>query len=221
MTGWIIFGTILLLLLVLLLIPIILRVEYREDWKVTAGYLFLRFPLYPAGEKKKKPSKAEKKPSGEKKKEKKTGGKKMPLTDLVATVLDLVQSAGGGLRMLLRNLRVTDLDLQMAVGRGDAAETGVQYGRLCAYLYGAYAVLEHYIRMKRVRLNLWPDFLAEEDNWTLSFQLRLTPLTAVAAAVRIAASFLWKQIRRKSETKPESSGSDKEQAGACAPAADK
>lgn len=201
MAGWIVFGALMLTFLILLLLPVVIRVEYQGDWRVLVQYLFLRFPVYPSQkEKKVKPKK--KKPSGEpeegeKEKKKKKQGRS--LTDTVEMALDLVSSATGGLRMLFRNLRVSSLRLWLRVGREDAAETGIQYGNCCAYLYSAYALLQHYIRIRRVSLDLQPDFLAEEDRWELSLRARLTPLAVLGAVLYMGASFLHRQMGRKGE----------------------
>ena len=98
----------------------------------------------------------------------------------------------------------------------DAAETGIQYGKLCAYLYSAYAVLRHYIRFRRADLDIRPDFLAEEDRWELSLKARLTPLIVLAAALRMGASFVWKQAAGRKDGPPGAPGAKKEETGAAA-----
>ena len=55
MTGWLIFGGVCLVLLALLLCSATLLVSYEtEKFSVTLRFLFLRFPLLPAGEKSEK-----------------------------------------------------------------------------------------------------------------------------------------------------------------------
>ena len=214
MTGWIIFGAVLLLLLALLLVPVVFRAEYRGDWTVSASYLFFRFPLYPPRAKQKPEKKGRAEGAAGDQIKKKTGER--PFTETVDMLLDLVSSAGGGLRMIFRNFLVYSLKLRVDVGRGDAAETGIQYGKLCAYLYSAYAVLRHYIRFRRADLDIRPDFLAEEDRWELSLKARLTPLIVLAAALRMGASFVWKQAAGRKDGPPGAPEAKKEETGAAA-----
>ncbi|WP_312641635.1 DUF2953 domain-containing protein [Hydrogenoanaerobacterium sp.] len=198
----IIFLCVLGVLLFLLCMPVSVWICWEDKLQVWIGYLFFKIQVNTPEEDAEKLAKEAEKQAKKgaerelKKKEKQTGGKPQALTDMVGIVLDLVQSATGGLRMILRNLRVCDLTLHMTVAAEDASDTAVNYGKTSAYLYGAYAALQNYIKMKRVELDIRPDFLSDEGSFTLRFCVQITPIIALGAALRIGASFLWKMIKR-------------------------
>ncbi len=78
MTGWLIFGGVCLVLLALLLCSATLLVSYEtEKFSVTLRFLFLRFPLLPAGEKSEKKGKNQPK-NGKKKPQKQAANEMKP-----------------------------------------------------------------------------------------------------------------------------------------------
>lgn len=181
-------------LLLLLCLPLSLWIVWENEPEVSVGYLFFRFQLSPAENRPKKEKKQAEKAEKPKKKEEPAQPK--ALADTAALVLDLIRSATGGLAMAVRNLRVRDLKLRMVVAGEDSAQTALEYGKMNACLYGAYAALQNFISIKRASLEIEPDFLAEEGSFVLRFRVLATPLVLLGAALRIGASFLWKQVKR-------------------------
>ena len=189
-------------LLLLLCLPVSLLVDWDGEIRLWVSYLFLKVrinqPKRDAGKLEENEEQEEKKEL--KKKEKKTGSEPQALTDTIEMTLDLIRSATGGVRMLWRNLRVRGLELHMIVAKGDAAGTALEYGRMNAYLHGAYATLRSLVNIDRAVLDLRPDFLSDRGSFTLRFRVRVTPLVVLAAAVRVAASFLWKMAVRGAQS---------------------
>lgn len=188
----------------LLCIRVGLLVRWSDKLELWVCWLFLRIPLKRPVENAEKlateeEKKAKKAAEQKLKKKSKKEGEPRALEDIIAMVLDLAGSATGALRMLLRNLRVSGLNLRVTVAEGDAAETAIQYGRMSAYIYGAYATLQSMVKMKRTRIDIQPDFCAEEGGFTLRFRVSLMPIAVIGAAGLFAAKFLWKTVRRGAE----------------------
>ena len=185
------------ILLFLLCMRVSVWVCWEENVQITIGYLFFKIGLNKPKNAEKRTKKVKKDAENQPDKdEKQADNKPQALTDTVGIVLDLVRSATGGMRMIFRNLLLSDLTLHMTVADEDAAQTAVNFGKISAYLYGAYAALQNYIRMKRITLDIQPDFLSDKGSFTLCFRVQLTPLVVLGAALRIGASFLWKMIKR-------------------------
>lgn len=149
---WILLGLIALIFL-LLCIPVRFDLNYNGETTVFARYLFFKYRVLPAPEKKPEPKK-EKKPS-EKKSEEKTDEKKPNpllqqvkkykeaegLSGLLTLAKDLLKATGTRFGKLLKHIKLKDFDLYVLVGGEDAAETAMLYGEVCAGVYPAVSVL--------------------------------------------------------------------------------
>ncbi len=173
------------LLLLLLLLPLRLSLSYREEaFSAEAGYLFLRFPLYPPRESKKdKPS------PGEEKKEKPPApkGKKPSFLDYLGLFNDLIPLVREVLRHTLGRLTLKKCRVRMTVAGEDAAETGIRYGRAHFLIYELYAFLSHHIKIKEWHFEVAQDYLGGPDAETAEAEvlLKILPLTLLSAGLRL------------------------------------
>ena len=145
---WILLGLIALLFL-LLCIPVRFDLNYNGEATVFIRYLFLKYRVLPAPEKKPEPKK-EKKPSEKKSEEQAEEKKPNPLlqqvkkglTGLLTLAKDLLKATGTRFGKLLKHIKLKDFDLYVLVGGGkDAAEIAILYGEVCAGVYPAVSVL--------------------------------------------------------------------------------
>ena len=149
---WILLGLIVLIFL-LLCIPVRFNLNYNGEATVSMRYLFFKYRVLPAPEKKPKPKK-EKKPSEKKSEEKAKEKKPNPLlrqvkkykeaeglSGLLTLAKDLLKATGTRFEKLLKHIKLKDFDLSVLVGGKDAAEIAILYGEVCAGVYPAVSVL--------------------------------------------------------------------------------
>ena len=113
---------------------------------------------------------------------------------------DLLSAAAEGTGFLVRHfpLRVR---LQMVVAEGDAAETGIRYGRTNAAVYGILASAHHFLRLKKQEISIQPDFTASQGSVEFSLHGRMLPLFALLGTGNIAGRFLAKTLKRNRRTR--------------------
>lgn len=181
MLKWILWA--LLLLLVLLLFCKV-RVELLYlDGALTVRVRILhllRFLVYPVKPKKPRAKKAEKKPKKPKKEKppkeetpKKKGS--MLLGDIVQTLNDLLPLLGRSIDYWLRHLTINRCRVRAVVHREDAAETGLECGKLNAICYTLYAWCRSRIRIKTFSLNIVPNFVNDEEPLNVELHISTSP----------------------------------------------
>lgn len=126
-------------------------------------------PATPAG--KKKPKKKKKKKDEKPKKPAKTK-EKPPLTGVITSFRDLLF---GLLRNFRRHLKIEELRLRVLVASGDAAQTALEYGGVCALAESIrlLATQAHRVRKDRVHVGVECDFLADKPEVDAEFCLSI------------------------------------------------
>lgn len=204
MVGWIIFGSILLLLGILLSLSITFRVQYDDDLTITVGVGKFRYTLVPVSQKEetdvKKDSKKVKK--GIQKEQKKVNPKakkkveKGDVKEMVFLALDMLKSVLMPMRKLLSRVRITALSVDITVGGEDAAETAVLYGKISALVYGGLATLRNLMTVKVGRVAINCNFLQDHIDQKVFFKIKVRVLFAVWAVLRMACRLLVHTFRR-------------------------
>ncbi len=197
MTGWIIFGAIVALILVILFIPVQALIEYKDDMLyVMARYAFVRYRLLPADPKRaaKREQKKLKKEQREAAKGKPAAAKKEPekrtLSETVGMVRDILESLHTSLRHILKRVKLTDIAFYMKTVGETPAETAVEVGRVNAYVYGCYAFLLNFFQVSDPDILITPDYYGEKSQTYFRITIGITP----AAALRASLTFGWKLI---------------------------
>lgn len=200
---WMIIAGILLFLLVLLLLPVHLYATFQGELLVRVRYLFLSRQLLPA-KKKKTPAKTQ---TADKKRKKTNEEKETPSfarmlkEDGVSAVLayyrELAAMAATAAKKLLRTLVVDRLDVCLRIASDDPADTAVNYGRACAAVYPAQAVLETVIRVRKRTVQVVPDFLQEKGEVTFDVRVHVTPLRVIGAAIGFFIQYLVYTVKQR------------------------
>lgn len=196
MTGWIIALSILAFLTLLLFCSIHFEVIYKDgEARVRLRYLFLRFRLFPKKEKKKR--KVEKEAGEEKEKEKpeeEKSAEKKKKTDF-ETLKNLVGSGYAGLKTIWRHLVFRVFVLRIVVGDEDAAECAMQYGKLCAYVYGGLAVAKNLMKLGTREISLSCDFEKNKTEYEVQASAKIRVVFIFGAAFRMLFHFIANTIR--------------------------
>lgn len=186
--------------MLLLSLPVFVTAEWNEKLTVKIKYLFFRFTVVPAPEKKKKP-KQEKEPEQKPAKPKKKQRKKHTPDEIIDGFIDAVHRYGPGTKMILRNIRVHKLEGFWKIAGEDAAACAVRYGRVCALLNTAFGFIRNLVRIEKTKLKVYPDFLAEEEEIRVYAEIEANPIVILSGGVRIAFAFLKNMIKKqKKET---------------------
>lgn len=182
--------------MLLLSLPVFVTAEWNEKLTVKIKYLFFRFTVVPAQEKKKKP-KQEKEPEQKPAKPKKKQRKKHTPDEIIDGFIDAVHRYGPGTKMILRNIRVHKLEGFWKIAGEDAAACAVRYGRVCALLNTAFGFIRNLVRIEKTKLKVYPDFLAEEEEIRVYTEIEANPIVILIGGIRIAFAFLKNMIKNK------------------------
>ena len=172
-------------ILILLMIPVRIKLDYGEKTTLRLGYFFLSFRIYPAKEK--KPGKKKKTPEKKKEEEKKKPQKKKPgklkqlldkhgadgLIEILKEAAKIVTELLGG---LARHLYFTRFNVRICVVGEDAADTAVKYGYVCSAVYLPIAVLSEHSVIKKHSEDISAGFLAEKTAAELELTAKIRPL---------------------------------------------
>lgn len=201
MTGWIIALSILLFFLLLMISPVYLSVRLGEENKVAAGYLFLRFSLYPRKPKKAKKEKKKKQelPKQEKKQEVKEEAASTA-KDTIGMLMDLAKASASPVFHLLRRTYLVNLDLRIEVGGEDAAEIALntaKYRSAVACFVALFRNLRMLKFMRHAAVN--PNFLKEKTEYRVRFCIMIRLGTILYAVLAAGIGFLMRKIKGEAE----------------------
>lgn len=232
MTGWIIFGSIVLFFLIILWQSITVTVDYENKLSVKVKFMF--FTLYttdPKPKKKKKPKKEKKKKktaekkaeensptenpdSGEqadesvtekgKKKQKKK--KKSITLDDVEMIMDYVRSASPPIKRLFKKIRWYDIYVDWVVATDDAAKTALTYGGICSFLYPFFEWLRTYFTAHVKEINVEANFSEEKSDIFIYFVLKLRLSTALACVIWLGVRLIKTYLKYNNSQPPKKKG---------------
>lgn len=173
MTALIIILCIIAFIVLLLFMPVRLHGEYDADFKLSVGYLFFKFTVFPQKEKKKK-KKNNKSLQKSKEENKKTEQKdnKSFFTDIIKEkgiggVIGLLKEAvkilKGFLSSVTDHIIIKKLYLKVVIASDNAADTAVQYGYACSGIYPLISFICAAVKKyKKTEITIYPDFNASE-----------------------------------------------------------
>lgn len=210
MTGWIVFGAIVLLLVVLLSLSVVVVVD-AHGGELAATYRLgpLKIRLFPrdqADEQADKPPKKAKKKRrrkrGEKvqKEAKEKPKEKFSLEDLGGYVTlgrQILEASGKGLRRIFRGIRITELELDFAVPGEDAADAAISYGRTGGLVWYALGLADEFFTLSVRSVDLTCAFEPEQGRYEGHAAVKLRHATILAAAFGIGFRLLVILIKEK------------------------
>ena len=203
MTGLYIFLGIILFILAVLMIPVHVAADYKDEFSLKIKFLFFfKYVIFPMKEKKKeKEEKQKEKPKTEETEKPKKEKRKMTLEEIIDMVIDYVNKFGPGAKMILRNIRFHRLELYWKVTAEDAAACGLKYGKICAWLSGVFGFFRNFVKIEKPKIKVFPDFISEKDEIYGCADIEFNPLIVIIGALRIAFVFL-KDLLKNNKNKP-------------------
>ena len=210
MTGLYIFLGIIAFFVIALSVRITVNGEFFVEFRLNVTWLFLKIDILPA--KKKDKPKKEKAPKEKKEK---------PVTEEVTEetpvekkenifvkfynnqgfdgVIQLINNVGKALGKLMHSLKkhivLRELYLWMTVtGRCDAAETALEYGRICQKVFPAMSFICTNLTVKKYDVEIEPDFLGSKNKAEFAFSVSLRPIFLLNALIVLVFRLLVKVV---------------------------
>ena len=199
MTGLYIILGIVGFIIFLLSIRITVNGEFFDEFKLNVKWLFLKIDILPV--KKKDKPKKEKTPKDKKEKpateentiETSTEKKENIFVKFYNNqgfdgVIQLINNAGKALGKLMHSFKkhivLRELYLWMTVtGECDAAETALEYGRICQKVFPAMSFICTNLTVKKYDVEIEPDFLGSKNKAEFAFSVSVRPIFILNALI--------------------------------------
>ncbi len=168
---YIVLGVFLFLTLILIS-SISVNISIIDDIRITVGFWFFRFKIFPFNEKKLK----EKKPTES---EKQNYLKKMiSEKGFLGTVGELISVAKVILKKFgntAKHIRVRKFFLWIVAASADPSDTGILYGSLCGIVFPALSAFQYLLKWndRETKVSVTSDFLKEKPDLALECKLKL------------------------------------------------
>lgn len=105
---------------------------------------------------------------------------------------DLGNSLSGFFGKIYKTLTIDELYIKMITAGGDAADTAIKHGKLCAWLYPVLGKLISTCKVKKYDFDISPDFLAPKSTASAFVRLHLRPIKITNGAVVFALQLVFK-----------------------------
>lgn len=200
MAGYIVLAVIAFLLL-LLCVPVHFCASYDGEVRASVRWLFIKYVILPQPEKEKKktPEKAETAEKTEKKKDRKQS---KPLPDILSEVNYYLREFQSGIKVIVKSVRIHRFSFLWKVSGEDAADCAIRYGRICGIIGTTISLTGDLFRADSVKIRVFPDFIAEEDETAVDTDIKAVPIGVLAGALIIAFKYIKKIItsRKRKQT---------------------
>ncbi len=210
MTGLYIFLGIIGFIVLLLSIRITVNGEFFEEFKLNIKWLFVKIDILPA----KKKDKPKKEKTPKEKKEKPTTEEVVEETPTEKKenifvkfynnqgfdgVIQLINNVGKALGKLMHSFKkhivLRELYLWMTVTGGcDAAETALEYGRVCQKVFPAMSFICSNLTVKKYDVEIEPDFLGSKNKAEFAFSVSVRPIFILNALIVLVFRLLIKVV---------------------------
>lgn len=163
------------LILLLLFSNVTLKISFYDDFKVSVGFWFLNFKVYPEKPKKQKPKEVKKVTKEKPKSKLKQLIEKNGLKDTLSTIFNTVKIILNALNKIASHIRIRRLKLYVTAASGDPALTGVEYGALCAVVFPFIKFLQDFVKLNErgADVSVKSDFLADKPKFELRTVIKL------------------------------------------------
>ena len=194
----------------ILSIRITINGEFFDEFKLNIKWLFINLQILPAKPKKDKPPKKEK-PKKEKNKE------EQPADDTTETakkkenifvrfynnqgfvgVVELINNAAKDLGKMFSSFKkhivLRELYLWMTISSGDAAQTALDYGRICQKVFPALSFICTNLTVKKYDVEIEPDFIGLKNKAQFAFSISIRPIFIINAVIVLALRLVFNVV---------------------------
>jgi len=195
----IIIGVILALILIVLLLPINVFLKFNEDFFVELSLAKIKLFQTKTQESKPKQSTGASAKQSEKENENlvfKQGKQlfsflkeKYGFSGAVKTVLNFGKDVLTHIKKLLRHIKIKRVTLDITVASANAAETAIDYGKICSAAYPVLAILNSCAKIGFKQINIKSDFNGNASQFKFSANISLQIIFLLIAAYRVYSEY--------------------------------
>lgn len=194
----------------ILSIRITINGEFFDEFKLNIKWLFINLQILPAKPKKDKPPKKEKlkkeKIKDEQPVEKTTttGEKKENIfvrfynNQGFDGVVELINNAAKDLGKMFSSFKkhivLRELYLWMTISSGDAAQTALDYGRICQKVFPALSFICTNLTVKKYDVEIEPDFIGIKNKAQFAFSISIRPIFIINAVIVLALRLVFNVV---------------------------
>lgn len=211
MTGLYIFISIIAFFILLLSVRITINAEYFNEFKLNISWLFIKIPILPSKKKvkpKKEKVKKEKQPKEEKKipESDETPAQKKDnifvtfynnqgFDGVVQLIYNAAYSLGKMFSSFKKHIVIRELYLFMTITGGcDAAETALEYGRMCQKIFPAVSFICTQLPVKKYDVEIEPDFIGLKNSAEFVLSVHIRPIFFLNAVIVLVFRLLFKVV---------------------------
>jgi hypothetical protein len=187
---------ILAILFLLLVCPVSLTARYECELEAKIKYLFFNYKI----------DFSKDEIIAETKETVKEEAKKVKNDDTIEKIRDIIKQKGlsgflniikefasiatGAAKKLFSHMVIDNISTDIAVANGDAAETAILYGNVCAVVYTSVSILVNNMKCKDYHINIVPDFQSSQSRIRFQFKAHIMLLFLVTAGLSAFIRFL-------------------------------
>ncbi len=189
----IIFGSILMIVLGLLFVPIVVDLEYTDGFRFKVS--FFKITLF--NSKKQKKTESKEQTASLKEKQKKSSvlddakayfmsiKSKKGFSGAVKEVMALIGQILSHIKRLMKYINICKVKLDITVGTADAAMTAIEYGAVCSAVYPVTSLLDSLAHIGFKEINVSSDFEGGKCDFGFSGTVKMQIFYLIICAVRI------------------------------------
>ncbi|HZK20765.1 MAG TPA: hypothetical protein VFC76_00660, partial [Oscillospiraceae bacterium] len=113
---------------------------------------------------------------------------------LVKMLKDSVDALNKFLGSTLKAIIIDELYYTMVVSKPDAAQTAIEYGKVCMELYPLFGSIVSRLKTRRYDINIHPDYIAYKNEMYLRVKLLVIPRKILNAAIVFVVRLLFKVV---------------------------
>ena len=191
-------------LVAVLSIKITINGEFFESFKLNIKWLFINVQLIPSKPKKEKSPKKEKKKEAKDKEDKDSTEKKENIFTTFYKnqgfdgVVQLIENAAADLGKMLKSFNkhivLRELYLWMTISSGDAAQTALDYGRMCQKIFPTMSFICSNLTVKKYDVEIEPDFLGLKNKAQFAFSVSIRPIFIINAIIVVGVRLLFNVV---------------------------
>lgn len=182
--------------------------EFFDEFKLNIKWLFVNIQILPSKPKKDKPPKKEKL---KKVKEEKTTEEITDTTEKKENifakfyknqgfdgVIELVNNAATDLGKMFSSFKkhivLRELYLWMTISSGDAAQTALDYGRICQKVFPALSFICTNLTVKKYDVEIEPDFIGVKNKAQFASSVSIRPIFFINAVIVLALRLVFNVV---------------------------
>lgn len=193
----------------LLFSRISVKVDVKDNIKLSIRYLFLKFD--PLKEKKKDRTKSKEKAENQKENALKRMVKQNGLRETVSLIFETMKSAVEALGKLLHHVKVKSFKLDIRVASEDPMLTAVEYGGVCAVVYPAVTFLDSVMVFdeNRTSVSVSSDFTATNPTIEFYGKFKCRLIFLIAMAIKVVLPIVKDRISKGNKSVDQKSVAEK------------